>query len=1584
MEDSMIKVEDLHPAMCRSVLHKKNSFLVPFKFLMSMLFLSGLMACEDGVATLIVEHRLFVEDVKEEFGPCGEYAYESVAPTATSDRECLPLKVCGEDEYESVAPTATTDRECRALNACGTDEYESVALTETTDRECTALSVCGEEEYESVAPTKATDRECTELSVCGEEEYASAAPTVTSDRECLVLTTCGSDEYESIVATSSSDRECSALYVCASDEWEIRAPGLTFDRICTIVTDCSPGEYESLAPTATSDRECVSLRYCSAEEYESLAATATTDRECTALTTCDADEYESIAATTTSDRTCSALYVCADDEWEASAPGPRSDRVCTIVSDCSPGEYESVAPTATSDRECRALTTCGAEEYESAAPRATSDRECLAQTTCTDEEYESLAATSTSDRTCSALYVCADDEWEVSAPGPRSDRVCTIVSDCSPGEYESVAPTATSDRECTVLRGCSTDEYESLAATATTDRECTELSVCGEDEYESAAPTLTQDRTCTSRQAVPGWVEAEDYGVGEAGLYYHDASLGNDGGAYRNDDVDIYAFGQEFFVSMQSSEWLRYPLSVAQSGTYRLNILAYAENLGRHLHVYVDGDAVALRAPVKTSGEDLVVDAVYLDAGAHVVQISGGIHDGVLLDAFELSLLDCPDMDADGQCDENDCRPMDAECFQGVCCRDLVGHWTFDEVLPGRTLDSSHYENHGSFTTSPLYIDGVLGNAMYFSGGEVVEIPNSDSLEVEKNYSFSAWVGVGESQVGKLLRLQNKTNAWVYLGENRFQVRAANTGSSSWPEYRARSSRPLTAQIWQHVAVVVDDTQVRIYIDGRLDVVKTIKDYGLVNANKVLTLAEGFVGALDDVRLYAETLSDDDIAELLMTVPGSKTACSDGMDNDNNAKKDFGLDADCASFFDNDESTDLTPPEAPINLSVIKETPIIIHLAWDKIAHENALGGYHIYRDDRRVDTVMRPAFYDTKLVEGERYRYSVSAIDAMGNESPLSQEISADVPFWPTRTPGETLVVSTTDFQGHDSLKALVESSPEDTTFVLEPGLYRLAGEIRPRTGQSLIGQPGAILSGAIELDVDVLQEEVVGEKVLYKWPNLNIKYRGGPGSCVWDEDNDPLIDKDHCLYTHDLFFNDVVLTRVMTKEEVTRGTFYTDYDGNSGNASVYFWDNPEGQKVELSKTQNAIMGGPGADCFDETTQISSCHDHVTIKGLIIEKFATLAQRGAIQPRYGNSRGDVGRYWRVEQNEIRWNHGLGVRLGAHSRLLNNNIHHNGNSGAEVGRHNLFEGNTFSAHNYAGYKKGWSAGAFKIVGTKYTLIRGNYAHDNDGHGMWTDIDNEHVVYENNISLRNNGDGYKHEISFDCVMRNNRSLNNYHKEGNSWLWGAGILIQNSEGCDVYNNHVEVGAQGNGITIIDQTRTFEFSNGVTKTFHGVGNTIHRNTVTHHFGGRSGTQNADNIFDYNVYVAANPFANHFGIPFHRFKERGFELSGAIFPLKEKKSFAALELVPSVEWVSNQEIFSVAGDSLLELEVSASVVGDDAITGVEFFVDDKLHAKVSHPPYVMRWFYPQEGNHALRAVVYTMHGESGKTAVKNLQIRD
>ena len=69
---------------------------------------------------------------------CTGEQYESVAPTSTSDRECIDLTVCNAaTSYEDVAPTATTDRHCALLTQChATEQFVSVASTPTTDRQC--------------------------------------------------------------------------------------------------------------------------------------------------------------------------------------------------------------------------------------------------------------------------------------------------------------------------------------------------------------------------------------------------------------------------------------------------------------------------------------------------------------------------------------------------------------------------------------------------------------------------------------------------------------------------------------------------------------------------------------------------------------------------------------------------------------------------------------------------------------------------------------------------------------------------------------------------------------------------------------------------------------------------------------------------------------------------------------------------------------------------------------------------------------------------------------------------------------------------------------------------------------------------------------------------------------------------------------------------------------------------------------------------------------------------------------------------------------------------------------------------------
>jgi hypothetical protein len=75
---------------------------------------------------------------------------------------------------------------------------------------------------------------------------------------------------------------------------------------------------------------------------------------------------------------------------------------------------------------------------------------------------------------------------------------------------------------------------------------------------------------------IPGKIEAEDYDVGGEGVAYHDTTLGNEGGEYRSDDVDVQSTtdgGDGHNVGwIEAGEWLEYTVDVASTGLYDIQV----------------------------------------------------------------------------------------------------------------------------------------------------------------------------------------------------------------------------------------------------------------------------------------------------------------------------------------------------------------------------------------------------------------------------------------------------------------------------------------------------------------------------------------------------------------------------------------------------------------------------------------------------------------------------------------------------------------------------------------------------------------------------------------------------------------------------------------------------------------------------------------------------------------------------------------------------------------------------------------------------------------------------------------------------
>lgn len=126
-------------------------------------------------------------------------------------------------------------------------------------------------------------------------------------------------------------------------------------------------------------------------------------------------------------------------------------------------------------------------------------------------------------------------------------------------------------------------------------------------------------------------VQAEDYDPGGQGVGYFDTTPGNDGGAYRNDDVDIKVsqFGGYAVGWMPVGEWLAYTVHVPTAGTYALRAMVgtiqipVGHTATRTVRLEIDGQLVSdtARVPIFSEWDQysvVSVASVDLAPGPHV------------------------------------------------------------------------------------------------------------------------------------------------------------------------------------------------------------------------------------------------------------------------------------------------------------------------------------------------------------------------------------------------------------------------------------------------------------------------------------------------------------------------------------------------------------------------------------------------------------------------------------------------------------------------------------------------------------------------------------------------------------------------------------------------------------------------------------------------------------------------------------------------------------------------------------------------------------------------------------------------------
>src|SRR5262245_11721543 len=208
------------------------------------------------------------------------------------------------------------------------------------------------------------------------------------------------------------------------------------------------------------------------------------------------------------------------------------------------------------------------------------------------------------------------------------------------------------------------------------------------------------------------------------------------------------------------------------------------------------------------------------------------------------------------------------------------------------------------------------------------------------------------------------------------------------------------------------------------------------------------------------------------------------------------------------------------------------------------------------------------------------------------------------------------------DNIAAIVSAGPTGATFFFEPGIYR-GVVIRPKESQTFIGAEGAILNGSA---------------LLSNWTQSgNLWVIGGQTQQgrVHTGDSEPGFDR--AGYPQTVFVDDTPLKPVDALSKVARGTFYFDY----GADKIYIANNPTGRKVEAGKLAFAIGGAA---------------QNVTVQNFVIEKYIPAIQDAAIEGGQG---------WTIQDNEVRLNYAVGIRLsaGRGGKIIGNYVHDNGQLG---------------------------------------------------------------------------------------------------------------------------------------------------------------------------------------------------------------------------------------------------------------------------------------------------------------------------------
>jgi hypothetical protein len=324
----------------------------------------------------------------------------------------------------------------------------------------------------------------------------------------------------------------------------------------------------------------------------------------------------------------------------------------------------------------------------------------------------------------------------------------------------------------------------------------------------------------------------------------------------------------------------------------------------------------------------------------------------------------------------------------GASTTGLVGYWNFDEGSGTTAADSSGNGNNGTLTNGPTWTAGKVGSgALSFDGtNNYVNAGSNSSLDDIQNQGGSGmtvafWINPASNStkyiIGKGLDSTN-TGHWSVVKSNLTNPARIVFKKEGGTDLQAYWNNIAPSGSWTHVVVVwdgaMDGSGVNLYKNGTLVVGKGITPGATANSDAANNLSigssngtSGYLDAgLDEVRIYNRVLTAQEIQDIY---------------NDTGSPPGGGSPPPAG---------DTTAPSVPASLTATSISFSQINLSWTASTDNVGVTGYKIYRGGVEIGTTVNNNYNDNNLNVSTAYSYTVSAFDAVGNNSAQSSAAGA------------------------------------------------------------------------------------------------------------------------------------------------------------------------------------------------------------------------------------------------------------------------------------------------------------------------------------------------------------------------------------------------------------------------------------------------------------------------------------------------------------------------------------------------------------------------------------------------------------------